>query len=217
MSFVTADAGDDAMVMKSTREVKQPSIVKLDNSYFFVSGSKSVFHLDYDPAKDTFARELTEDEIDDLPENILYTGSQETFSADHEKAFQLLITIIANMNEMQQDFLSFPLASFLIHLSGHLYNEIQEVQNGYVTTIVVSGSGNTCRTGKSLMTNMWQLVFNGFKAEDQGISITPSALFSKLDKGIPYYSKYRVFLFNLGISERPACCYIDWLLKLSKP
>ena len=174
---------------KPTREIKEPSIVKFQDTFFFISGPKAVFRLNSDPEAFIFAKELSQEEIDELPENILYTGKLEIFNDNHEKAFSLLTSIIFNMNEMQDDFHSFPLATFLVHLSGHLYNEIQECQNGFMTSIVVSGAGNTCRTGKSLMSNMWQLVFNGCKAEDLGISITDSALFAKLDKGIPYYSK----------------------------
>ena len=98
--------------------------------------------------------------------------------------------IINNMNEMQEDkFVSFPLASFVSHLHGKLYNEVMERQNGFVTSIVLSGAGNTGSTGKSLMTSMWQILFNGCKSQEQGISITKSALFSKLAKGTPYYGK----------------------------
>ena len=89
----------------------------------------------------------------------------------------------------EEKFVSFPLASFVSHLQGKLYNEVMNRQKGFVTSIVLSGSGNTGSTGKSLMSSMWQILFNGFKSQDQGISITQSALFSKLDKGIPYYGK----------------------------
>ena len=94
------------------------------------------------------------------------------------------------MNEMQDyKFTSYPVASFVSHLSGKLYNQIMEVQNGFVTSIVLSGSGNTGKTGKSLMTSIWQIVFDGYKSQEQGISITLPALFAKLDRGSPYYSK----------------------------
>ena len=182
--------GEAAVNMKPTREVTQPGIVKFGTTYYFISGSKSIFLLNMDTTREEYAIKLTEEELNELPENIIYTGTQEVFDANHEDAFRLLTMIIGSMNKMQEDFYSFPLASFIIHLSGYMYNEIQEVQNGFMTSIVVSGAGNTCRTGKSLMTNIWQLVFQGHKAQDQGISITMSALFSKLDKGIPYFSKY---------------------------
>ena len=176
---------------KTTREIKEPTSIKVEGFYYFISGPDNVFLLNSDPSIDFFSRELTPDEIHALPVVLLYTGKPEHFETDHKKAFGLLTIIIYNMNEMQEShFHSFPLASFVTHPTGHLYNLVMDVQNGYVTCITVSGSGNTCRTGKSLMTAMWQIIFDGSKSQEQGISITQSALFSKLDRGIPYYSKY---------------------------
>ena len=176
---------------KPIREVKKPSIEKISNNFYFISGPNQVFLLNSDSTLDIFAKELTSDEISDLPECILYSGQPEQFKVDHKRAFELLVSLIFNMNQMQEDgFQSFPVASFVWHLSGYLYPQIMDVQFGWVTCIVVSGAGNTCRTGKSLLTSMWQLLFDGFKSQEQGISITTAALFTKLDKGIPYYGKF---------------------------
>ena len=182
---------------KPSREIKRPSLVKIDGTLYFISGPEQVFNLNSNTLIDVFARELTAEEIADFPESIIYTGEPENFKVDHEMAFRLLALIIYKMNEMQPDeFLSFPLASFIAHLTGYLYNEIMDFGYGYdfgfVTSIVLSGAGNTFGTGKSLMTSMWQITFDGHKSNEQGISITNSALFSKLDRGIPYYSKYCV-------------------------
>lgn len=75
---------------------------------------------------------------------------------------------------------------------GFLYPHIMDEQNNYMTFVVASGSGNTNRTGKSLMTNMWQLVFDGLKTKEGTLSITEAAIFAKLDKGIPVYSKFAI-------------------------
>ena len=78
-----------------------------------------------------------------------------TLKDDSSEAFSLLTQIIFNMNEMQDEkFTSYPVASFVAHLRGKLYNQIMEVQNGFVTSIVLSGSRNTGNTGKSLMTTI---------------------------------------------------------------
>ena len=130
--------------------------------------------------------------------NLLYVSSFEFFilKDDSREAFSLLAQIIFNMNEMQDEkFTSYPVASFVAHLRGKLYNQIMDVHNGFVTSIVLSGSGNTGNTGKSLMTAIWQIVFDGQKSKEQGISITQSALFAKLDKGVPYYGTV-IFFWN---------------------
>lgn len=58
-----------------------------------------------------------------------------------------------------------------------------------MTIVVTSGDGNTSSTGKSLMTNMWQLAFDGEKTREGMMSISESAIFKQLDQGIPVYSK----------------------------
>ena len=162
-----------------------------------------MFLLNSDSTSENYARELTSDEIEDLPECIVYVGQPEEFKVDHKRAFELLVSMIFNMNLMQEAaFQSFPVASFVWHLSGYLYPQVMETQFGWVTCIVLSGAGNTCRTGKSLLTSMWQLVFDGFKSQEQGISISTAALFTKLDKGIPYYSKFFIIYFCLYGSSK---------------
>ena len=68
-----------------------------------------------------------------------------------------------------------------------------------MTCVVASGSGDTSRTGKSLMTNMWQIVFDGKKTSEGTMSITEAAIYKQLDKGLPVYSKY---CLNFVLSNR---------------
>jgi hypothetical protein len=56
--------------------------------------------------------------------------------------------------------------------------------------VTLSGSGNTSRTGKSLMTNMWQLTFLGEKPLERLLKVTEANVFDLLDQGIPIYRKY---------------------------
>ena len=74
-------------------------------------------------------------------------------------------------------------------MMGYMYPQIMDVQKGYITCIVASGSGNTSRTGKSLVTSMMQILFDGDKTKERPITITEAALFEKLEKGTPIYSK----------------------------
>ena len=91
------------------------------------------------------------------------------------------------------------MATFLEHLMGYLYSQIIEEQNNFMSFIVVSGAGNTSRTGKSLMSNMWQLVFYGTKSQEGKMSISEAAIFRKLDKGVPVFSKcYISSVFFIG-------------------
>jgi hypothetical protein len=74
-------------------------------------------------------------------------------------------------------------------MMGYMYPQIMDVQKGYITCIVASGRGNTSRTGKSLVTSMMQILFDGDKTKERPITITEAALFEKLEKGTPIYSK----------------------------
>ena len=95
------------------------------------------------------------------------------------------------MNLLQDPALySFPLATFLSHVSGNLYTHIMDKQNGYNTFMVVSGTGNTSRTGKSLMNSMWQLTFDGHKSSDRMMTITEAAVFEKLDRTPVYIREW---------------------------
>ena len=59
-----------------------------------------------------------------------------------------------------------------------------------MTSVVLSGDGNTCRTGKSLMTSTMQKIFLGEYQREQHIKLSESTLFNELDIGNPVYCKY---------------------------
>ena len=185
------DADDGVTPRKQIREVSRPGVEKIGEAYFYISGPDQVFLLNADPSLNGYARKLASTEILSLPEEeIVYSGNPEVFEVDERKAFELLSSVIFKMNEMQEPtFHSFPLATFLAHLMGFLYTQIMDELDNYYTCIVVSGSGNTSRTGKSLMTSMWQIVFDGFKTKERVLSISEAAIYEKLDKGISVYSK----------------------------
>ena len=92
------------------------------------------------------------------------------------------------------------------HLSAAIYEEILKVQKSFSTTIVLSGSGDTSRTGKSLMSTCWGISFfgtykpnktkyntvlyQGIGAESQHhMKITPATLFNELSAGRNIYCK----------------------------
>ena len=80
-------------------------------------------------------------------------------------------------------------ASFAAHAQGAIYPQIMDVQPHYSTTVTLSGSGNTSRTGKSLMTSMWQIVFLGHKPAERVMKLTESSLYQLLSEGTPIYCK----------------------------
>ena len=69
--------------------------------------------------------------------------------------------------------------------------QIMDEQVSFSTIVTLSGSGNTARTGKSLMTSMWQLVFLGHKPVQRILKLTESNVFELLDEGTPIYRKYQ--------------------------
>jgi hypothetical protein len=87
---------------KKIREISKPSVITIDQTYYFVSGSDQVFLLNKDEATPGYAKKLTEDDIENLPEELVYSGQPESFSDDEGRAFQLLVTILFNMNLMQE-------------------------------------------------------------------------------------------------------------------
>ena len=100
----------------------------------------------------------------------------------------LIISIIGNHKYIN----CFPItnsASFCAHLAGMLYKIIVTAHRSFTTSVVLSGSGNTYRTGKSLMTSCWQLVLLGDYPKHQQIKITDASVFEELDKGNPVYCK----------------------------
>ena len=82
-------------------------------------------------------------------------------------------------------------------MMGYLYCHVMKAQHNFMTMVVASGAGNTSKTGKSLMTNMWQLVFDGAKLNEGTMTITEAAIFKQLDKGRPVYSKHYICYYPL--------------------
>ena len=95
------DANRDGDERKKCVEVKRPGIVKMDEIYLLVSGQRQVFGLNSNPAFPGYAKKLSEEQIDGLPEEILFSGEQEDFQVDECEAFTLLGSMISDMNEMQ--------------------------------------------------------------------------------------------------------------------
>ena len=81
-------------------------------------------------------------------------------------------------------------------MMGFLYTHIMDVQKNFMMFVVASGAGNTNRTGKSLMTSMWQLLFNGKKTTEGTMSISEAEIFRKLDKGTPIYSESLIKFYD---------------------
>ena len=90
-------------------------------------------------------------------------------------------------------------ASFCAHLACHLYIILVEAHRCFSTTIVLSGDGGTCRTGKSLMTSCWQLAFLGEYPTEQQIKVTEATLFKELNSGRPVYRKYPLNCIHLQL------------------
>ena len=86
-------------------------------------------------------------------------------------------------------------ASFCLNLSSNLYRVLVEKYRYFPTTLVLSGSGCTPRTGKSLMTSCWQLAFLGHWPE-QAVKITEASLFDLLETGVPVWCKSPVIFFS---------------------
>ena len=140
---------------------------------------------------DVLARMITEQEKNELDVHVIWTGDKEIdFEANEEEAINLLAVIITKMNLMQdQQFYSYPLASFMRNLAGELYMSIVDVRDFFPTIVAFSGNGNTARVGKSLMTNMWQWALLGHKPVERLLKVTEAGIFDLLDQGIPIYRK----------------------------
>ena len=77
-----------------------------------IAGSDQVHWLNHQKTEDDkFSRRLTQEEISELPLEIIWTGSQKfVFENDEKECFTLVFTIIGNMNEMQDSrYHSYPL------------------------------------------------------------------------------------------------------------
>ena len=77
----------------------------------------------------------------------------------------------------------------MVHLQGAIYPQVMDVQPNFSITITLSGSGNTARTGKSLMTTMWQRAMLGYKPE-RILKLTEAALYDLLSEGTTIYRKF---------------------------
>ena len=56
--------------------------MRYDEVYYLISGSNFVFKLG-DLGNGSYAQVLTEQEINELPESILYTGTEENFKGSY--------------------------------------------------------------------------------------------------------------------------------------
>lgn len=178
---------------KPRLELQKPSIEKLGDNFYWIAGAEEVHLLNAkrSDSLDFYAHKLTAEELEELPVEVIYVGIEKFAFLDDEKtALDMLLKIIMKMNLMQSpEFYSFPLASFCAHLSASLYKVLVEAHRSFSTTVVLSGTGNTPRTGKSLMTSMWQLALQGCWPK-QLIKLTEATIFEELDKGRTVYCKY---------------------------
>ena len=69
---------DSAENVKNTREFNEPTVVQYEKTYYLVSGNQCIFKLG-DDGIEKFATLLSREEIEQLPETIMYTGEEESF------------------------------------------------------------------------------------------------------------------------------------------
>ena len=101
-----AHAGEvDETQVKPMREIFKTSVIKIENQYYLVSGQNQIFLLfqEGDENAKYFAMQLTPEQIQDLPEDIVFLGTAEEFSTNVLEAFRCLVDILYNMNEMQDE------------------------------------------------------------------------------------------------------------------
>ena len=94
---------DEENAEKPFREVSRPSVIKIDQQFYFMSGKDQIFFLDTAENAPKLTRKLDLEDISALPVDLLYTGKYEEFSDDEVPAFAELATIIYNMNLMQEE------------------------------------------------------------------------------------------------------------------
>ena len=82
----------------------------------------------------------------------------------------------------------------VVHLQGAIYPQVMDVQPNFSITVTLSGSGNTARTGKSLMTTMWQYAMLGCKPE-RILKLTEAALYELLSEGTTIFRKSHNLIF----------------------
>ena len=73
---------EDNVDIKPSREIAEPTIMRYDEVYYLISGSNFVFKLG-DLGNGSYAEVLTEEDINALPESILYTGTEENFQGSY--------------------------------------------------------------------------------------------------------------------------------------
>ena len=93
---------------KTILEVPQASLQVIEERHYWISGSRDIFLLN---SGDSFASKLSEEEIEELPVEVVFVGHENlNFIVDEERAFDIIIKIIRNMNQMQTSKIySFPL------------------------------------------------------------------------------------------------------------
>ena len=85
-------------------EFHSPRVEKIGEKYYWVAGQSEVHHLNHLKSEEAnyYSMKLSKEEIEELPVVIIYTGfDQNSYSNDEEKAFAILLEIIALMNSMQ--------------------------------------------------------------------------------------------------------------------
>jgi hypothetical protein len=94
-------------------EFHSPRVDKIGEKYYWVAGQSEVHHLNHHKSEEAnyYSMKLSKEEIEELPVVIIYTGFDHySYSNDEEKAFAILLEIIALMNSMQDPLWhSFPL------------------------------------------------------------------------------------------------------------
>ena len=76
--------------------------MQIDQNYYFISGPNEIHALNEENSSEV-SRKMRQEEIDSLPEKIMFDGIPSTFYSDEEKAYELLAIIIRNMNLMQEE------------------------------------------------------------------------------------------------------------------
>ena len=107
---------------KSILELTKPSIHKIDDDYYWIWGPKEVHHLNHVRSEGPghYTSKLSEDDILNLPVELVYVGiGVNHFLDDEKKALDILLQIIMKMNMMQDTkFYSFPLGEYFLFNHG---------------------------------------------------------------------------------------------------
>ena len=94
-------------------ELRKPSIEKIGEKFYWICSSEEVHLINHERSEDVnfYAHKLTVEELDDLPVEVVYVGTDNfSFLDDEQAALSILVKIIEKMNMMQApEFYSFPL------------------------------------------------------------------------------------------------------------